>query len=179
MIALTVLCIISLCYLFFLSENLRNNGSKKIIYYATDIKKVGPTIIEYLTRDGKWHEKYPFVELGGGLAPVARYVGARLFFSQLVAVEWAHSLIWAGKFKNVLSNPKITYVRGLLEKHDFSKPAVYYCYLSEEILSTLYTQGAFKGSLIFALTFKIANLQPTDELILSTWQSPLRVYDFR
>lgn len=179
MIILTILCIISLSYLFFLSENLRNNGAKKIIYYATDVKKVGPAIVEYLSNDGKWYEDRPFIELGGGLAPIARYVGLRLGLSQLEAVEWAFSLIAAGRLKNVLSTQKITYTRQLIEKYDYSKPAVYYCYLSEEILTALHKQGAFKGSLIFALTFKIAALQPTEELIISTWQSPLRVYDFR
>ena len=179
MALLGVLCLISICYLFFLGENIRNNSPKKIVYYASNVSVVGPLIVKYLLADGKWHEKHPFIELGGGLAPLARYVGRCLTFTKLIAIEWTRSLCAAGRIKNVFAKPQIKYVRELIENYAVPEPSVLYCYLSEKILTEQYERGLFSGCLVFCLTFKIIGVEPTAELPVNSWQSPLRVYDFR
>ena len=171
------LIIISIIYLWFLTENEINRYRKgHIIYYASNAHQVIPLIIRLLPEYLIEGEQYSLVELGAGQAPIARGLAKSRVWKSVTAVEWARSLALLARMR---SGRQVKIVRGSVFDYLIPAPAVVYCYLNPEIMERLYLSGAFKNCLVFSLTFEIASCLPDRVIKFNHWQSPLRVYDLR
>ena len=167
----------AIVYIWFLIENEINRYRKgHIIYYASNGKLVVPLIARLLPEFLEAGDSYSLVELGAGLAPVARGLASARNWSEIVAVEWARSLAVLAR---LCGRGRIKVVRGSVFDYAIPKPSVVYCYLAPEIMKSLYESGAFSGCLVFSLTFAIEGVEAERTLTLAHWQSPLRIYDLR
>ncbi len=166
-------------YVAYLMETIANSRRNRILYHSSNVREQGAILAETIKRYVPDTEKYVLVEIGAGLARVAQHLKANLGWKDVEAVEIGPVIAFIGKLRFLFIKPAVRYVRRDVFSYDLPTPAVVYAYVSEEILTNLHKEGRLDGRLVIALTFRIRDLVPTEEIPLKSWQNRILVYDLR
>ena len=175
-----LLILISFAYAAYLVEtNLFMRNKRRMIYCSSNITEQGPilaALIEKYQADGP---DIAFVELGAGLARMARYIKKKRSWSRVEAVEVGPVIYAAGWLRNTVMRSGIVFRRADIFSLRFPAKAVLYCYLSKNIITELHRSKALDGCFVVSLTFAIEGLEPTEKIEFKGWQSHFYVYDLR
>jgi hypothetical protein len=175
----TILTLIVIVYICFCADNLLNFRGHRIGYTGSNMHICGPIVNAIVQRHVEDTSHVTLIEAGAGLAKMARYLGRRHDWRNIIALEIRPHLILLAKLWNLPHRVAIDFVREDLMKYRFPHDAVVYSYLSTSMLRTLHTNGSLQGCLFISLTFTIPGIKATEEIRIPTWQHRISVYDFR
>jgi len=180
--SILLLAIFIVLGVLYLLESFYYQGNNRTVYMGSNVHEQAGILEEIISKYiGKDTSAYHLVEPGAGMGYVARFLGRRFSWKSVQAIEIRPLVMMAAKLTHYIqgNRPIITWVRGDIFGHSYPKPALIYCYLSDQVLNQLYAEGALEGALVICLTFAIQNQKPVFEKKLASWQGVIRVYDFR
>lgn len=166
-------------YFAFIWECRQNCRPNRIIYHGTNLAEQGEKLQDIISRYISDTSTYNLVEPGAGMGKVAEYLGKRLPWQRIVAIEIGPVLYYLGIIRAIILRSKLEFIKKDIFDYPIPSQSVVYCYLSGEMLTKLYKEGRLNGQLVICLTFSIDDLKPNEEITLRSWQKRLLVYDLR
>ena len=168
--------------IFYLCESFafRSGRAGRVVYMGSDLKfqseALKKAVDEFVGSEAR---SYALVEPGAGIGHVSRFLLKAYPWKSATAIELRPTVFWLGKLFAWRRFAQLKYLRQDLFSYAYAPPSVIYCYLTSPIISRLYREGVFEGSVVICLTFAIEGVQAAKEYPLRGWQRVLRVYDFR